>query len=184
MRNVHRLFIPLMVAWTACLGPALTVAAETDQFFTAEIRLNEIPYRLVETGKMTAKALFLKIAVCRLGYYAPAEAVEKGTPKSALLIADEIPKIMQMHFLRRLDQKQLRQLFQGVFDSARQKKKLEVPAAEMNGFFTLLQGVEKEAVLTLMRQPGGHLQVSFNDRSAGLLEGRALCRAIWGGLTQ
>jgi hypothetical protein len=184
MRNVDRLFITLIVAWTACLGPALPVAAETDQFFKSEIRLNEISYRLVETGKMTAKALFLKVTVCRLGYYAPAEVFEKGTPKSALLIADEIPKIMKMYFLRSLDQKQLRQLFQGVFDSARQKKKLVVPAAEMNGFFTLLQGVEKETVLTLMRQPGGHLQISFNGRSAGPFEGRALCQAIWGGLTQ
>ncbi|MCX6565088.1 MAG: chalcone isomerase family protein [Candidatus Aminicenantes bacterium] len=183
MSNAHRLFIPLMVAWTAFLGTVSPMAAETDQFFNPEIRLNEIPYRLVDTGVMYAKALFIKVTVCRLGYYAPTEAVEKGTQKNALLIADEIPKIMQMHFQRKLDQKQLQQLFEGVFDSALQKKKLAVPTAEINGFFALLQGVEKGDVLTLMRQPGGHLQISFNGRNPGPFEGPALSQAIWGVLT-
>ncbi len=186
MTLVHRLRVVLLtvaavwISVAAC--PALAAGKEKFEF-AEELIVDGVEFRLVLAGSMQTKVLFMTITISGLGYYAPADYLARGVPEVELLISDEIPKILEMRFLKKLEPKQLRQLFEGIFDSAFKRKGHKVTDADTSSFLDLLHGVEIGTSIMLIRNPGGGLRVVYDGQPTGTVNSIGLCTALWGGLT-
>ncbi len=186
MTPVHwRRVVLLIVAalWIfVAASPALAAGKEEFQF-AEELIVDGVEFRLVLASSMSTKLLFMTITISGLGHYAPADYLARGVPEVELLTSDEIPKILEMRFLKKLKLKQMQQLFEGVFDSAFERKGHKVTDADINSFWDLLRAAEKGTSIMLIRNPGGGLRVVHNGQPTGTVNSIGLCTALWGGLT-
>ena len=186
MTLVHRLYVvlPIVAALWISVAASPALAAGKEKFkFDEELIVDGVEFRLVLASSMSTKMLFITITISELGHYAPADYLARGVPEVELLTSDEIPKILVMRFLKKLELKQMQQLFEGIFDSAFERKSHKVAATDINSFLDLLRGAEIGTSIMLIRNPGGGLRVVYNGQPTGTVNSIGLCTALWGGLT-
>lgn len=186
MTLVHRLYVvlPIVAALWISVAVSPALAAGKEEFkFDEELIVDGVEFRLVLAGSMTTKVLFMTITISELGHYAPADYLARGVPETELLTSDEIPEIIELRFQKKLKPKQMRQLFEGVFDSAFKRKGHKVTDADTGSFLDLLRGAQIGTSIMLIRNPGGGLRVVYNDQPKGTVNSIGLCTALWGGLT-
>ena len=186
MTPVHKLRVILLIfaaVWISVAASPALAAGKEEFKFAEELIVEGVEFRLVLVSSMSTKVLFMTITISGLGYYAPADYLARGIPEVELLTSDEIPKILEMRFLKKLEPKQMRQLFEGIFDSAFKRKGHKVTDADISSFLDLLRGAEIGASIMLVRNPGGGLRVVYNGQPAGTVNSIGLSTALWGGLT-
>jgi hypothetical protein len=184
MTHDDRLTILLLVTAAICISiTTFSVGAvDREPVFQEKITIDGSEYHLVQTSSMSAKVLFWTIKICELGCYAQADAVARGVTEEDLLISDDIPKMLEMRFLKKVTSDKMKRLFEGIFDSAAGRKGYKVADEDLKNFMGLLRGADKGASLLLVRNPGGVVRLVYNGETIGSVSSVGLCTALWGAL--
>jgi hypothetical protein len=157
-------------------------AYDRELVFQEELTIDGSEYHLVQTSSMNAKVLFWTIRICELGHYAQADAIARGVTEEDLLTSDDISKILEMRFLKKVKPSKMQRLFKEIFDSAAERKGHKVADEDLKNFMGLLRGADKGASLLLVRDPGGALRLVYDGETAGSMSSVGLCTALWSAL--
>ena len=181
MTDVKRLAVLLLLASAICISVPIVSAGADDRelVFQKELTIDGSEYYLVQTNTMNAKVFFMTVKICELGHYAQMDSIARGLTEEDLLTSDDVPKIMEMRFQKKIESSEMQQLFEGIFDSAAEQSGNKVTDEDLKNFMGLLGGAEKGASLLLVRDPGGALRLIYDGETAGSLNSVGLCTALW-----
>ena len=182
MNHGNRLPVLLLLAsaiWISVLTVSAAAVGDQELVFQEELTVDGNEYRLVTTNTMNAKAFFMTIKICELGHYVQTDAVAQGLVEKDLLTSDDVPKIMEMRFQKKIEPSEMHALFEGIFDSAAEQLGDKVPDEDLKKFMGLLDGAEKGASLLLVRDPGGALSLIYDGKTSGSVNSIGICTALW-----
>lgn len=181
MTHADRFTVLLLLASAIWISIATfsAVAGDRELVFQEELTIDGSEYHLVQTSSMNAKVLFWTIRICELGHYAQVDAINRGITEEDLLTSDDIPKILEMRFMKKVKPSKMQKLFEEIFDSAAERKGHKVADEDLKNFMGLLRGAEKGASLLLVRDPGGVVRLVYDGETAGSVSSVGLCTALW-----
>lgn len=159
--SVRRLSVALAVVVLAA-----TQAAAAPHAFVQELTFEGVQFSLRGTGELKAKALFTTVTLCEFAKYEAHDDAQQVRPK-----------LLVLHFARKLSADQLRQVLRGVVEGHTGYSETELAA-----FLAFLQPVATDAVLQFRADSAGELAVFAAGRQLGSVVAPQLAAALWAGL--
>ena len=175
----------LLVATIRISAVAFSASANDQKSILKEQRtIDGCQYSLVQSGSMNAKMLLVTIKICELGHYAQTDVIARGVTKEDLLTNDDIPKLLEMRFLKKMKLANMQRLFEAIFDTAAERNGNEVADEDIKNFTGLLCAVEKGTSILFVRNPDGVVRLVYDGETAGSVSSVDLCTALWSVLIQ
>jgi hypothetical protein len=125
-----------------------------------------VEFSRLGTGEMKARALLTTVTLCQFAKYEAQDDAQQARPK-----------LLVLHFARKLSADQLRQVLRGVVAGHPGYSETELAA-----FLDLLQPVATDAVLQFRADSAGGLAVFAAARPLGSVVAPQLAAALWAGL--
>ena len=157
-----RLALALIVVALTATQPA----SAGSYTFAEALTFEGVDFSRQDTGELKARALFTTVTICEFAKYEAHDNTQQLRPK-----------LLVLHFARKLSADQLRQVFRGVVEGHAGYSEVELET-----FLGFLPSVTTDSLVQFRADSTGRLAVFVASKLLGSVVAPQLAAALWAGL--